>query len=476
VISTGVAAPGIYDFDIVFTYQYDTIYALPAEISISRDIRLGWNLIAVPVDATPNDPYTQLSDDIVPFYNEPGHSNIYAWDPERGMWVVPSEFQRGVGYYLLAWRDHSTIDVIGTPYYDEFVMTLPYYGASAYPGWNLVGNPVNTRIDWDNIVNDPMFSGIYPTYYNGEGGSYTPGFPAGADRYIDPYEGFFVVVMPGETGVLPVRDEGIYPTFARKSDDSPSGALPDFVLRIGATVGANQDLWNYMGVRPGATDGFDAQWDGLVPPTMTTDYLSFVSSGRELSRDIRALMHDGDVKTWQIIIDDARRGDEVVISWPMDHIPDATDTSQGMNQIYAGYTFQLYDPVTGEYVDMRSTDHYSFIYDGSRTLYIYVSATVLSAEDKVPTAFALLQNTPNPFNASTEIQFALPTDGKVTLEVLDMSGRVVRTLVDGEMGAGFHRVVWDGKDKSGHEVSSGVYFYRLKTDNLTQTRKMILVK
>ena len=477
IVSSGLGAPGIYDFDIVFTYEGDTILNYPAQITISRDIRMGWNLISVPVDAEPNNIYTQFCDDIVPFYNEPGHSNIFAWDPERGMWTVPTQFERGVGYYLLAWRDHARIDVIGAPYYDDFTMNLPYYPGSAYEGWNLVGNPVNTRIDWDNIVADALFDGLYPTYYNGDGGSYSPGLPTGADRYIDPFEGFFVVVEPGEIGVLPVRNNGIFPVLAKTKQSKMDEALPEFILRMGVTVGSTEDKWNYLGLETAATDGFDPDWDALVPPTMTDDYLSFACEGYALMRDLKGVMADGTMKTWEIIIDNASTGDDVLISWPMDHIPNGTDCSQGMNQIYEGYQFQLYDPVADEYVNMREIDHYSFTFSGTRTLYVIVNASALGAEDdKLPKKFALMQNTPNPFNATTEISFALPVDENVSLDILDINGRVVKTLVNGELEAGYHTIVWNGKNVDGSEVSSGVYFYRLTAGRMNETRKMMLIK
>ncbi len=477
-VSSGLGAPGIYDFDIVITYDNDTLLYYPAEVIISKDIRLGWNLISVPFDADPNNVYTQLSDDISPFYNEPGHSNIYTWDPTRGMWVIPDEFARGVGYYLLAWTDHSSIGIIGTPYYDDFTMTLPYYGGSAYPGWNLVGNPVNTRIDWDNIVADPLFSGIYPTYYDNKGGSYSPGFPAGLGRYIDPFQGFFVFVQPGETGVLPVRNNSIFPVLAR-SASTKSDALPEFIFRVGVIVDGEEDRWNYIGALSTATDGFDSRWDALTPPPGMgyTDRLSFVNNDALLSRDIRYVMSDGDVKTWQVRVDNASHGENVTIAWDMDHIPDNIDTAQGINQIYEGYSFQLYDPVADEYIDMRTTDHYSFTYGwSSRTLYVIVSATFLNAEDKTPTRFALMQNVPNPFNSSTEISFTLPADENVSLEILDINGRVIRNVISANMTSGRHTVVWDGKDNKGQNVSSGVYFYRITAGDFNETRKMMLIK
>jgi len=91
-------------------------------------------------------------------------------------------------------------------------------------------------------------------------------------------------------------------------------------------------------------------------------------------------------------------------------------------------------------------------------------------------AYALAQNSPNPFNPSTRISFTLPQDGPVQLAVYDLSGRLVRTLLSGALPAGDHAAVWDGRDDAGTQAASGVYVYRLQTAEGLLTRKMMLVK
>jgi hypothetical protein len=91
-------------------------------------------------------------------------------------------------------------------------------------------------------------------------------------------------------------------------------------------------------------------------------------------------------------------------------------------------------------------------------------------------AAALRQNEPNPFNPTTAIAFSLPTTQDISLVVFDASGRVVRTLVNGVKRFGPHRVVWDGTDNDGRFVGSGVYFYRLTTESLVESKKMVLIK
>jgi hypothetical protein len=94
----------------------------------------------------------------------------------------------------------------------------------------------------------------------------------------------------------------------------------------------------------------------------------------------------------------------------------------------------------------------------------------------VPTRFALGQNYPNPFNPTTSISFDLPHDSRVRLDVYNLLGERVRTLIDENVGAGTHQVVWDGTDERANAVVSGVYFYRLEAPGFASVRKMLLLK
>lgn len=94
----------------------------------------------------------------------------------------------------------------------------------------------------------------------------------------------------------------------------------------------------------------------------------------------------------------------------------------------------------------------------------------------LPTTFALHQNYPNPFNPATTIAFELPERSHVRLELFNVLGQRVRSLVDGTMSAGVHTAEWDGRNDAGKNVASGVYFYRLETGSWSDVRKMVLVR
>jgi Peptidase family C25/Propeptide_C25/Peptidase family C25, C terminal ig-like domain len=96
--------------------------------------------------------------------------------------------------------------------------------------------------------------------------------------------------------------------------------------------------------------------------------------------------------------------------------------------------------------------------------------------DVLPKQFKLYDNYPNPFNPSTTISFDIPVSSHIKLEVVNLLGRKVAGLIDRVGDAGHYQIEWNGQDDSGNQVASGVYFYRLTTDNYVETKKMMLVK
>jgi len=96
--------------------------------------------------------------------------------------------------------------------------------------------------------------------------------------------------------------------------------------------------------------------------------------------------------------------------------------------------------------------------------------------ETVPEVFALGQNYPNPFNPQTTISYQVPQESAVKITIYDLTGRVVRELVNQRQTAGSHTAVWDGTNKAGAKVASGVYLYQMKAGEFVQTRKLTLMK
>ena len=94
----------------------------------------------------------------------------------------------------------------------------------------------------------------------------------------------------------------------------------------------------------------------------------------------------------------------------------------------------------------------------------------------LPITFSLKQNYPNPFNPSTTIEFDIPKISNVKLAVFNIKGEKINVLIDQKLSAGNYRLHWNGCDIEGYSLTSGLYFYRLKTNNFVATKKLILVR
>ena len=101
---------------------------------------------------------------------------------------------------------------------------------------------------------------------------------------------------------------------------------------------------------------------------------------------------------------------------------------------------------------------------------------ILKPQAAIPWQFELRQNYPNPFNASTLIEFTLPTAAHTNLEVFNIMGQRVATLIDEFTEAGPYSILWNGRNDRGSAVASGMYLYRLRTGTHLESRKMVLMK
>ena len=115
---------------------------------------------------------------------------------------------------------------------------------------------------------------------------------------------------------------------------------------------------------------------------------------------------------------------------------------------------------------------------GEPCVMVFYNTGIVKVDDAfmLPESTTLITNYPNPFNAQTRISFNLQKRSHVQLNVYDIRGRLIKTLVDSEFEPGSYHASWDSRDRQGNEVAAGVYFYSLKTDDNVETHKMALLK
>ena len=115
-------------------------------------------------------------------------------------------------------------------------------------------------------------------------------------------------------------------------------------------------------------------------------------------------------------------------------------------------------------------------YDLPKVWWVFVTGGTEISEDVVSNKTVLHQNIPNPFNPDTNIKFYLDESSYTSLEIFNIRGQLVKTLVNNNLPAGEHSFIWNGKDEKGNQVASGIYLYNLKTKDFFEKKKAILLK
>ncbi len=178
-------------------------------------------------------------------------------------------------------------------------------------------------------------------------------------------------------------------------------------------------------------------------------------SGNQLSWDPSV---DSDFQYFKIY-----RGTDTDFVPTAENMVDATTETEWSDPEYDGWSV---------YYKIAALDHV-----GNESAPASPESTTGKDNQPISDAFSLYQNMPNPFNPSTSIRYDVPAGvGAVSLRIYDVSGRLVRTLVDGPQAMGQKTAVWNGEDDRGRSVVSGVYFYRLEAPGYKKTLKMILIQ
>lgn len=467
----------------------------------------GWRIISSPVVGASyaellNELWTQgmTGADI-----DSGASNIFTWNEPNQSWKAPSNLNeevpagKGIAIYV-----YSDVDADGNP--DSFPKEIesdrePFIG-NASPnitftdtetpqedGWNLIGNPYDRTIDWDagsgwtrNNLDNSFYvwsdtanggAGAYLSW-NGESGTLK-------DGKIAPWQGFWVKALddnPSLSFTEQVKSDGA--TFYKNAPSSPE---IKFTLE-GEKYTSSTVLW-FSEAAHISKDPFDAyKLESLNP-----EYLSVGTRIHEGPvMDIQSLPKKLKNQELNIVINGSSLNGDFTLRWDMDQIPEAWNVhlidKQGNKTLdlreQEGYTFSLRGQPSPKLQKTNSslkspTPNLVKSKSAFTSLKLRINsktATDIHADDNLPEQIKLNQNYPNPFNPQTNIQFALPKQSVVSLEIFDILGRKVATLIDGQSKqAGYHTINFEGT-----HLSSGIYLYRLQTDQNALYKTMSLIK
>ena len=418
----------------------------------------GYRLISAPLDLDQKSPHEVLSDDLGGYddtvwrlfglgaddqYVEFPHTS--AMDPGRAFWLIVKETER-------------TIDT-GS---GRTISTARPYAIALKRGWNLIGNPFNFGVPAGNLQlgssgQSPelrAFNGIWNT---------------AAVQAIEPFEGYAVFNDAPSVDTLFV-DPDVSSGSARSI-----ASTPQWGVRILAQCQQARDEDNLAAAFSGAASAWD-NMDRPEPPVIG-EYVSVYFPHPEWTRNTSSYSTDArpeplEGETWTFEVTTNIR-DKVTL------------TFEGLDRVPEQFEVWLVDPNLKTVQNLRERDSYPVLASDlghPRRLELIVGRQdfirdTFNGAGLMPTSFELAQNIPNPFNPATTIQYGLSGEERVTLAVYDILGQEIVTLVDAEQqAAGHHVAVWDGRDRAGQSVGSGIYIYRLRAGSFTAVRKMILVR
>ncbi|TNE68896.1 T9SS type A sorting domain-containing protein [bacterium] len=425
---------------------------------------------------------------------EQGAANVYTWPINSGnrdstQWTpltnAASTFTPGQGILAYIYSDDDGPDNATDA---GFPKTLRADGFSPSAdvnmnsfinpntnGWSLVGNPFSTNIDWD-LMSKPNLSGSVYVWdnsasewktWNGSTGGLTNGL-------IGPFNGFFVETMdasPELSVPLSAKVEGNSVFLGKEV------AKNQFLveLQINTESGKSNKAWVEFSEH--GLEGKDAL-DALKLVPLSWDYVQISTQdadGKLL--DSNQLPIEFNEVEIPVFVNSTYSGThEMAISnvnLPQDWKVELHDTQSGAFINREGKLSFVSNTVSKKQaIDVSKQPEITGQTAMENRFVLSIKrGEVTSIESQIPAQFELAQNYPNPFNPSTTIKFSLPKADQVSLEIYDVTGRLVQTLVNGMRNAGYHQVQFNASN-----LASGLYFYRLSSKQGVVTKKLMLIK
>ncbi len=326
------------------------------------------------------------------------------------------------------------------------------------PGWNQIADPYAFPVAWIDVTATGNVQA--PVFFDGVQYQFN-------QTTLQPFEGYFVFnqeTVPVTLTVPPVETLGSASSKLIASEN-------DFIIKLSAAIPQTRfiDTENYIGFLEEATAGLDPR-DFLEPPPIG-DYLrvSILEEGKPFAGNFKALNDNG--HEWDLEITSTIANQLVNLT-----LLETGQLPAGFEKYVLDQDYRTIITVNDNSLSLKLGNSFS-----TRHVKIILGTKEFAEQNPegiplVPLDFALHQNYPNPFNPETTIRYQINQPGQVQLEIYNLLGQKIRTLVNEVQPAGAHSANWDGLDDNGRSVSSGVYVYRLRTDISVASRKLVLLR
>ncbi len=334
------------------------------------------------------------------------------------------------------------------------VATTAPYEIALPQGWSLLGNPFNFNVPLDSLR---VSAGTFELWrFTGDWEINTAG--------LEPWQGYAIWMSQAATFSIRAGVAGL--NTGASFYEVANNTAENWLIQITAEDGRSTSRFNFVGQHEAASDAHDA-WDLHEPVALETGValnMRAAQSDEALKADIRGPSAQGHV--WNFTCRVAE-GEEVLrLSFA------------GVASVPTAFEVLLIDNATARAYDLRTQSQFEFAVSEGRekqfTLLAGTSEFVRSREEIAaapPSDYVVLENFPNPFNPATQINYILPEERHVSLEIYNLHGQRVVTLVNEMQTRGTHTVVWRAES-----FGSGVYFIKLNAGREVKMRKAVLMK
>ena len=429
----------------------------------SGSVQSAYHLVSIPISATTNTAAAVLEDDLGEYddtkwrffelladqnYRE-FNQGLVLMTPGKSFWLIV----RDAGRVIDAGAGSTNrIDV-------DFPITLN-------PGFTFVANPFNFAIpvsisylENGSDLDIRSFNGNEFVNFTGS---------------LQPFSGYAVFSELADRLFI---DPFIFGAAIESSKENAVEKDPEnrWNVRISAHIQNARDTQTFAAVASDAATGWD-KYDRVEAPVIgeyVSVYFPHPEWGTVLSnytKDVRPEPANGEV--WEFEVRTNIR-DEVKLHF------------DGILDVPEKFEVWLVDEALGFHQNLRELNAFSIA--GGETMQAKRLRLVVGRKDfvdtelpelqTIPTSFELEQNFPNPFNPATTIRYGLSIESRVTLKIFNLLGKEITSLVNNETKeAGFHIAIWNGKNREGQTVASGIYVYQLQAENFVMSKKMAFLK
>ena len=378
---------------------------------------------------------------------------FYSWDIEKNDFIIADIIELGHSY----WFRHKYENPVVFSEDSSTAMPLENYTIKLEQGWNMVGNPFSFPVQYvkDSNIDDPI------TYGNSDKDGWS-----GPQTELQPWNGYAVYASAESDLVL-------IPFQEQDSSAQRVANIDGWYLNLKAESPNFFHHAAQIGRHENASNGQDLYDTPQLPDINETISLLMDLNGNSsfrYTKDIRDLDEFNGV--WNLRLDGNNDERSMVLSGVLKGsipeglriaIVDIQERKVSHDILNQGLAIKK-DPNLDYDLKLVAGD------------IDYVATMTEEILNNIPSVYSLSQNYPNPFNPITKMNYALPKRSRVIISVYNVLGQEVTTLLNKEQDYGYHTVTWNGTDRIGKQVASGVYFARLTTKNFGQTKKMLMLK